>query len=424
MNPEKEFLAALDLGSTKTRVLLAEVRRDDGAAPLRFAGYGEAESQGWRKGVVADLEAAAGSVRKAVEQAEAEAGAAVESAIVGIGGPHVQGISSRAGLPLAVRPREITRDDVRRVMESARSLPLPEGREILHMVPQEFTLDAHSGVHDPIGMQAHSLAVQAHLVTGSIAASQSVVSAVNRAGILVETVVAEAFAVGEAVLTEEEQELGALIAVLGSGSTELAAYHQGGLRMSAGIPVGGDHFTNDVAIGLHTPPAEAEVIKTMFGSVYTAGGHDGVSIEVPGLANRPARMAPRQELLEILNARAQELLGLAVEEMRRADLDPHLGAGAVLLGGGARLSGLCDLTEQVFAGPARIGLPSDVLAQEGLLAGSLDLPAYLDGPEHTTVMALLFYGLRLRQNRLGRRVRTEPKGWKGILGRKAREGVR
>jgi len=188
--------------------------------------------------------------------------------------------------------------------------------------------------------------------------------------------------------------------------------------------VGGDHFTNDVAIGLHTPPAEAEVIKTMFGSVYTAGGHDGVSIEVPGLAGRQARMAPRRELLEILNARAQELLGLAVEEMRRADLDPHLGAGVVLLGGGARLSGLCDLTEQVFAGPARIGLPSDVLAQEGLLPNSLDLPTHLDGPEHTTVMALLFSGLRLRQNRLGRRVRTEPKGWKGILGRKAREGVR
>ena len=184
-----------------------------------------------------------------------------------------------------------------------------------------------------------------------------------------------------------------------------------------------DDNNNDVAIGLHTPLAEAEVIKTMFGSVYTPGGHDGVSIEVPGLANRSARMAPRQELFEILRPRAQEVLGLAVEEMRRADLDPHLGAGVVLLGGGSRLSGLCDLTEQVFSGPARIGLPSDVLAQEGLLPGSLHLPAHLDGPEHTTVMALLFYGLRLRQNRLGR-ARTAPKGWKGILGRKAREGVR
>jgi len=424
MNPEKDFLAALDLGSTRTRVLVAEVcEADEDASPLRFVGFGEAESRGWRKGAVADLDAVAGSVRKAVEQAEAQMGAAVESALVGIGGPHIQGISSRAALPLAIRPREITRDDVRRVMEFARSFPLPDDREILHMVPQEFALDSQSGVRDPIGMQAHSLAVQVHLVTGSVAVSQSVVSAVNRAGILVETVVAEAFAVGEAVLTPEEQELGALVAVLGGGSTELAAYYQGGLRMSCGIPVGGDHFTNDLAIGLHTPPSEAEAIKTMFGSVYAAGSHDGVQIEVPGLANRPSRMVPRQELLGILKARAQEVLGLAVEELRHADLNPHLGAGVVFAGGGSRLHGLCDLAELAFSSPARIGLPSDAWAQEEQPPNSLHLPATLDGPEYTTVVALLHYGLRLRQHRLGR-LRIPSKGWKGILGLKAREGVR
>jgi cell division protein FtsA len=155
------------------------------------------------------------------------------------------------------------------------------------MLPQEFSLDDQSGVHDPIGLQARSLAVQVHLVTGSVAASQGVVTAVNRAGIVVETVVAEALAVGECVLTPEERELGSIVILLGGGSTELAAYMQGGLWMSSGIPVGGDHFTNDIAIGLHTPPPEAETIKTMFGSVFSSWNHEGVSFEVPGLARHP-----------------------------------------------------------------------------------------------------------------------------------------
>ncbi|OFV95077.1 MAG: cell division protein FtsA [Acidobacteria bacterium RIFCSPLOWO2_02_FULL_61_28] len=424
MNQERDYLAALDLGSTMTRALFAEVLDSGEEDPqVRFLGFGESESLGWRKGVVADLDAVAGSVKKALEQAEAAAGVSIESAVVGIGGPHIQGISSRAGLPLAARPREVTRDDVRRVMESARSVPLPKGREILHMLPQEFALDSQSGVRDPIGMQAGSLAVKVHLITGSQAASQSVVAAVNRAGVVVETVVAEAFAVGEAVLTPEERELGVLVVVLGGGSAELAAYYQGGLRMSSGIAIGGDHFTSDVAIGLHTPSPEAEIIKKMFGSVYSGWSHDGASFEVPGLANRPSRMVPRRDLLEILEPRAQELLAMAIEELRQADLEPRLGAGVIFAGGGARLHGLCDLAENVFSGPARLGLPSDVWDEEGVPAMILDSPRSWDGPEYTTVGALLLYGLRLRRLRMARR-RTPAKRWKSLLAGKAREGVR
>jgi cell division protein FtsA len=291
------------------------------------------------------------------------------------------------------------------------------------MLPQEFALDEQSGVRDPIGMHGRSLAVQVQLVTGSVSASQSAVTAVNRAGLIVETAVAEALAVGEAVLTPEERELGSIVVLLGRGSTELAAYSQGSLWMSAGIPVGGDHFTNDIAIGLHTPPPEAEIIKTMFGSVCASGTHDGVSFEVPGLANRSARMVPRKELLDILGPRAQELLGLAAEDLRRAGLDPRLGGGAVLAGGGARLHGICDLAEQAFSSPARIGLPSDALAQDDLPANFLDLPEALNQPEYTTVVSLLLYGFRVRSVRTGKQ-RGSAKRWKDILGRKAREGVR
>ena len=424
MSQERDYLAALDLGSTMTRALVAEVNDAGEEGPqLRFVGFGESESQGWRKGAVADLDAVSSSVKKAVEQADATAGVSIESAVVGIGGPHIQGISSRAGLPLAARPREVTRDDARRVMESARSVPLPKDREILHMLPQEFALDSQSGVRDPIGMQAASLAVKVHLITGSLAASQSVVVAVNRAGVVVETVIAEAFAVGEAVLTPEERELGALVALLGGGSAEVVAYYQGSLRMSSGIPIGGDHFTSDVAIGLHTPSLEGEIIKKMFGSVHAGWSHDGASLEVPGLANRPSRMVPRRTLLEILEPRAQELLALAIEELRQSGLEPHLGAGLIFTGGGARLHGLCDLAESTFSGPARIGLPSDAWTQEGLPPKILDLPESLDAPEYTTVGALLLYGFRLRRLRMARQ-RTPAKRWKSLLGRKAREGVR
>ena len=291
------------------------------------------------------------------------------------------------------------------------------------MLPQEFALDSQSGVRDPIGMRAGSLAVKVHLITGSQAASQSVVAAVNRAGIVVETVVAEAFAVGEAVLTPEERELGVLVMVLGGGSVELAAYYQGGLRMSSAIAIGGDHFTSDVAIGLHTPTPEAEIIKKMFGSVYAGWSHDGASFEVPGLANRPSRMVPRRDLLEILEPRALELLAMAIEELRHADLEPRLGAGVILAGGGARLHGLCDLAENVFSGPARIGLPSDAWDQEGFPPMVLDLPGGWDGPEYTTAGALLLYGLRLRRLRMARQ-RTPAKRWKSLLAGKAREGVR
>jgi cell division protein FtsA len=422
VNQESEFLAAMDLGSARTRVLVAEVPPGE-ESRLRFAALGEVESKGWRKGAVIDLDAVTDSVRAAVMQAEAQAGVPLESAVVGIGGAHIQGVTSRAGLPLAAKPREITRDDVRRVMEAARGLPLPDDREVLHMLPQEFALDNQTGVRDPIGMHGRSLAVQVHLVTGSVAASQGVVTAVNRAGLIVETVVAEAFAVGEAVLTQEERELGSLVALLGGGSTEFAAYSQGSLWMSAGIPVGGDHFTNDIAIGLHTPTPEAENIKLMFGSVYADWSHDGVSFEVPGLGNRPARMVPRQTLHDILAPRAQEVFGLAADELRRADLPPHLGAGLVLAGGGARLHGLCDLAEHTFSSPARIGLPSEALTQDGLPPNLLDLPDVLNTPEYTVSVALLLYAYRLRSHRAARE-RTASKSWRNVLGRKAREGVR
>jgi len=281
------------------------------------------------------------------------------------------------------------------------------------MVPQEFLLDGQDGIRDPIGLQASRLEAKVHIISGAVADSQNIVAAANRAGIVVETMVGEAFAVGEAVLTPEEQEMGALVVVLGGSHCDLAVYSRSSLRLSATIPVGGDHFTNDTAIGLQTSLEEAEGIKKLFGSVYAGGIHAGTSFEAPGLGNRPSRLIPRSVLLGILEPRAQELLGIILEWLRRSRLEHHLGGGVILCGGGARLQGMCDLAEQFFASPARLGLPPKIL----------EMPEMLESPEYATLLSLLLYGLRVRQLRMARQ-RPLATRWKGLLRRKSREGAR
>ncbi len=415
MSDRGRYLASLDLGSTKTRVLVAELlppgenasaNRNSNSAvaagaatsvpggsiaeeasQLRFLGFGEADSQGWNRGPIASLDQVVGSIQQAVTEAENAAGVPVESVVVGVGGPYIQGASGRGSLRLSSRARDVTQEDVWRVMEAVRPLRLPEDREILHVVLQEFSVDSEMGIYDPVGMKGLHLEVHAHIVSASVTANHSVVTAANRAGLLVEAVVLEVLAAGEGLLAPEERELGALVVDIGGGSCELAAYHQGSLRMSAGVVVGGDHFTSDVAVGLHTPLPEAEKIKKMFGSVLADWSHEGTSIEVPSLGGRPSRFMAHRRLSEILEPRAQELLGLALDELRRNDLDRQLGAGVVLSGGGARLNGMCDLAEQVFDCPARLGLPPKI-------AG---LPASLDQLDYTTLTGLLLYGQKVRR---------------------------
>ncbi|MBI2816139.1 MAG: cell division protein FtsA [Acidobacteria bacterium] len=410
-NKQQDHVAALDLGSAKTRVLISELLggNGDGASRLRFAGFGEVESRGWRKGSITDLGEVTACVKEASEQAEKMAGVAVESAVAGIGGPHIQGVSASCGLTVSLRPRELTREDIRRLMDTAKDVPLSRDREILHLVPEEFVLDSHHGIQDPIGMQASYLAVKAHIITGSMMAAANIVTAVNRAGILVETTVFEALAAAEEVLSNEERELGALVIVLGGGTTEIAAYQHGSLRLASVIPVGGDHFTNDVGVGLHTSVTDAEILKQTMGSVLSKQSSHVSSIEVPGLSDQQSRFVPHRALSEILESRAEELLCLIRDELRRSGLDRGLGAGAVLCGGGARLGGICDLTEQVLGTPARLGLPPKII----------DMPEELDSPEYATVVGLLLYAYRLWRMRNPARSRSTGSRWKMLLAGRA-----
>ncbi len=386
MNRKQKFLVALDAGSAKTCALAAEVTP---GGKLRCIALGRAESKGWRKGLIVNLDAVVASIRKAVEEAEQALGAPVESAVVGLGASQIQGKNSRGGVTISSRQREIQRDDVRKALEVARTINLPADYDVVHVVPQEFLLDSQDGIRDPVGMVGSRLEVDVHIVTASKGAITNLITAVNRAGLEVEDTVLEPMAAAEACLNSDERELGVVLLDIGSGSTDAVVFQHGALRHSFSIPIGGDHFTNDVAVGLRTPVADAETIKRSFGVATKLLVGENTFVEVPSVGDRPSVQKPQRLLAEIIEPRAQELLERVRDELRRSGL-MKIGAGAVLTGGGSRLTGLCDVAEQVLDAPARIGLPVRV---EGASADTLQQPAY------AALVGLLFFAQRVRQRR-------------------------
>jgi cell division protein FtsA len=349
-----KFLVALDAGSTKTCALAAEVNAEGG---LVFRALGSAESRGWRKGLIVNLDAAVACIRKAVEEAEQALGAPIERAVVGLGAAQVKGLNSRGGLNISSRPREVTAEEVRRALEVARTVHLPPDCAIVHVIPQDFVLDSQDSIGDPVGMVGARLEVNAHIVSAAAPALANLVASANRAGLVVDETVFEPLAAAEVVLNADERELGVVLADIGGGSTDVVVFRHGALQHSFTLPIGGEHFTNDIAVGLRTPIPDAEKIKRSFGVATQLLAGENTSIEVPSVGDRPSRLVPQRLLAEILEPRAQELLGLLRDELRRMSLDRQIGAGIVLTGGGARLSGLCDVAEDVFDAPARIGLP-------------------------------------------------------------------
>jgi cell division protein FtsA len=378
-----KYIVGLDIGSTKTCALLAELDNDQ----LRFLALGAAESKGLRKGLIVNLDSTVSSIRRAVEEAEGVANVPVESAIIGVAGSHVRGVNSRGGVPLGPRPRDIERDDVRRTIDAARNVSLPDDREVLHVLPHEFRVDAQDGIRDPIGMVGQRLEANVHIVTSSISATQNLVTAANKAGILINDTVLEPLASGEACLTQDERDLGVCLLDIGGGTTELIVYGGGVVRHTGAVAVGGDHFTNDLAVGLRTPIPEAERIKRQHGCAAAhLLRHEG-SIEIASVGDRPPRTIFPRNLTEITEPRAMELLSLIADDLRRAGLDSQIPAGFVLAGGGARLNGLVELMEQLYHLPVRIAEPR----------GILDLPEQVAQPEYATVIGLVLYGAKARK---------------------------
>lgn len=377
---QKKTIAALDIGSAKTVALICDVSD----AGLRYRGHAVTESRGSRKGVLVELDKAVQSIQRAVEAAEKLAECTVGNAVVSIGGAHIKGISSRGGISLGSRPREVTREDVRATVEKARSINLPPDREILHLLQQEFILDDQAGVRDPAGMMASRMEVNLHLVTGSASATQNVITSANRAGVHVDNTVYEALVAADCTLRAEEKEMGVCLADIGAGSSELIVYYEGMAVHSGVVPIGGDHFTNDVAVGMRTPLVEAEKIKKLFGNTISSKVPEANEIEVPAVGDRPSRLMPQRFLAEILEPRAAELCELMRDHLHHAGVLELCSAGIVLTGGGSRLNGLPEIFERVLQRPVRLANPAPIAK----------MPAQLAEPEFATVIGLAMYSHR------------------------------
>lgn len=376
----EQLLTVLDVGSAKTRVLVAELH--DGA--LRYRSHAVADADGMRKGVIAGLTPAAAAINKAAVAAEERSGGTIDQCVVGMGGPHVRGVNSRGGISLGSRMREITREDVRAAVDRARSVSLPGDKEILHLLPQQFILDEQPGIHDPVGMVGSRLEVNLHISTCSGSALQSVVTCANKAGLEVRETVFEAIAAAESTLSADERELGVCLLDIGAHSTELAVFFEGAVAHTSVVPLGGDHFTNDLAVGLHVSVEEAEWIKCNYGhAVVTAIPSDN-EIEVGGGPNDLPRRMRQRYVAEILEPRARELFYMLRDNLRQGGVFEALGAGCVLTGGCARLPGLLDTAESLLRVPARVGTPVPLSR----------MPEELTGPENAVLVGMLLYAHR------------------------------
>jgi cell division protein FtsA len=383
--PKSNFVVGLDLGSVKTCALVCKPNSE---GKLEVVALGVAESKGWRKGMIVNLDLAALAVKKALEGAETAAGVSIGSAYVGVAGAHIKGVNSQGAIALgrsASATREITREDVQRVSQAAKGITLPEDRQLLEVLPQEFILDGQGGIRDPVGMVGARLEMNVHLVTGSIAAHQNVVTAANHAGVEVLGTVYEPLAAATACLTADERELGAALVDIGGGTTDLIVYRSGVVRHTAVIPVGGEHFTNDVAVGMRTPIPEAEKMKKAWGE-RDPGKRSDAMVEVPGVGERPSRVVTYATLSEIIEPRAVELVELIQAEIGRSGCEKELAGGVVLVGGGARLGGLVALAEPILGMPVRVATPS----------GLEEMGETLSDPAFATAVGLVIYAYRQR----------------------------
>ena len=358
---------------------------DDGA--LDIVGIGVAESRGIKRGVVVNVDAAVDSIKKAIEEAELMAGVEIDSVHLALSGPHIKGFNSRGVIAVAGKNREITRDDVRRAIDAAKAVALPTGREILHVLPQDFVVDEQDGIGAPVGMTGARLEVNVHIVTGAVSSTQNLIACVNRAGVTVADTVIEQLAASESVLAQDEKELGVALVDIGGGTADLAIFERGSLWHTGVVAVGGDHFTNDIAVGLRTPIPDAEKVKRKGGCALSSMVDEDDTIEVASVGGRKPRLMARRILSEILQPRAEEIFHLVWDDIRRAGYEKSLNSGIVLTGGGAILEGMPEIAEQIFDLPIRRGAPTEV----GGLADHVNSPTF------ATPVGLVLYAHRNRE---------------------------
>jgi cell division protein FtsA len=343
---------------------------------------------------VINIEATVDSIRRAVEDAELMAGVEIRSAFVGIAGGHIKGINSRGVIAISGKNREVTQQDVGRVIDAAKAVALPVDREVLHVLPQEFAVDDQNGIKEPLGMTGTRLEAEVHIVTGAVASAQNIIKCANRAGLEVQDIVLQQLASSEATLSAEEKELGCILIDIGGGTTDIAVHVDGSVYHTAVLAVGGDLLTNDLAIGLRTPHPEAESLKRKYGCAMASMVRPEEKIEVPSVGGRRPRVLARQNLCEIIQPRLEELFSLVAREVSRAGFLSRLSAGVVVTGGSSIMEGVPELAEQIFDMPVRRGTPRGV-------AGLTDV---IGSPMYATGVGLGLFGAAHRDRRKFRKV--------------------
>lgn len=350
----ENLIVGLDIGTTKVCVIIGQLN-DSGQ--LEITGVGTTPSRGLRRGVVINIETTVRSIAAAVEAAEMMSGREVISVYTGIAGGHIEGINSRGVVAVTGRGREITREDVDRVIDAAKAVVIPMDREVLHVIPQEFVVDDQGGIKNPIGMIGIRLEAEVHIITGAVTSAQNIVKCVNRAGFKVNDIVLEPLASSKAVLTQDEKELGVLLIDIGGGTTDVLLHMEGAPYHTEVLSVGGDQVTNDISIMLKTPLEAAEKLKVQAGCCYAPLVQEDEEVHIPGVGGRPPRTIMRSELVEIIQPRMTEILGMIREQIERKGYLNILGGGVVVTGGGSLLTGTAELATEIFNLPARTGYP-------------------------------------------------------------------
>jgi cell division protein FtsA len=379
----KNLVVALDIGTSKVACLVSELHAD---GSLEVLGMGSHESKGLKKGVVVNIEATVAAIQRALEEAELMADCKIASAFVGIAGSHIRSFNS-TGM-VAVKDREVDALDVDRAVETARAVNIPTDQQILHVLRQEFIIDGQEDVREPIGMSGVRLEVKVHIVTGAVSAAQNIIKCVRRCGIEVSDLILQPLASSRAVLSEDEKDLGVCLLDIGAGTTDIAVFTHGAIRHTAVVPIAGDQITNDIAMALRTPTADAEALKIRHGVALRQLADPNQMLEVPGIGERGSRSLSRQTLAEVIEPRVEELYSLVQQVLRESGFEELLSSGVVLSGGSSVMQGMVELGEEIFHMPVRIGVPR--------YAGGL--AEVVRAPRYATAVGLLLEGMSQMQH--------------------------
>ena len=376
---KENIIVGLDVGTTKICAVVGEVVEGN---KIDIIGIGTSPSKGLRKGVVTNIESTVESIKKAVEEAELMAGVEINSVYAGIAGGHIKSFNSRG--VIAIKNKEVTHADINRVIDAARAVAIPLDREVLHVIPQEFIIDEQDGIKEPLGMSGVRLEAEVHIVTGAVTSAQNIIKSVNRAGLHVIDIILQPLASSEAVLTSDEKELGVAVVDIGGGTTDIATFVNGSLWHTAVLGIGGNHLTNDVAVGLRTPASEAEKIKVKYGCALTSIVKENETIEVPSVGGRPPRVVSRQVLSEIIEPRAEEIFSLVQRELKKTGYEDLVASGAVITGGASIMEGMTEVAERIMDMPVRRGMPSNI-------GGLVDM---VSNPMFATGVGLILYAVK------------------------------